>query len=155
VSGIAYARNEAKVTLRGVPDQPGVAARIFGALAEAAVNVDMIVQNVSVDGNETDLTFTIANDDLPRAIKVIEAINDEVGFTSVDQKPGMAKVSIVGIGMRSHAGVAQKMFQILADRGINIHVISTSEIKVSVLLDADYAELAVRALHDGFGLAEA
>jgi aspartate kinase len=155
VSGIAYARNEAKVTLRGVPDQPGVAARIFGALAEAAVNVDMIVQNVSVDGNETDLTFTIANDDLPRAIKVIDAINDEVGFTSVDQKPGMAKVSIVGIGMRSHAGVAQKMFQILADRGINIHVISTSEIKVSVLLDADYAELAVRALHDGFGLAEA
>jgi aspartate kinase len=155
VSGVAYTRNEAKITLRDVPDRPGIAAQIFGGLAEAAVNVDMIVQNVSSDGQETDVTFTVANDDLSRAMRVIEAAKAEVGYSQADQKPGMSKISIVGIGMRSHAGVAQKMFQVLADKGINIHVISTSEIKVSVLIDADYTELAVRALHDAFDLAEA
>lgn len=155
VSGVAYTRNEAKITLRDVPDRPGIAAQIFGGLADAAVNVDMIVQNVSSDGQETDITFTVANDDLARAMRVIDAAKSEVGFSQADQKPGMSKISIVGIGMRSHAGVAQKMFQVLADKGINIHVISTSEIKVSVLIDADYTELAVRALHDAFDLAEA
>ncbi len=155
VSGVAYTRNEAKITLRDVPDRPGIAAQIFGGLADAAVNVDMIVQNVSSDGQETDITFTVANDDLARAMRVIDAAKSEVGFAQADQKPGMSKISIVGIGMRSHAGVAQKMFQVLADKGINIHVISTSEIKVSVLIDADYTELAVRALHDAFDLAEA
>ena len=154
VSGVAYTRNEAKITLRDVPDRPGIAAQIFGGLADAAVNVDMIVQNVSSDGQETDVTFTVANDDLNRAIRVIEASKDDIGYSQVDQKPGMSKISVVGIGMRSHAGVAQKMFQVLADKGINIHVISTSEIKVSVLIDADYTELAVRALHDAFDLAE-
>lgn len=154
VSGVAYAKNEAKITLRDVPDRPGIAAQIFGELANASVNVDMIVQNVSSDGQETDVTFTVANDDLARAMKVIEGSRAEIGYSEIDQKPGMAKISIVGIGMRSHAGVAQKMFQVLADKGINIHVISTSEIKVSVLIDADYTELAVRALHDAFNLAD-
>jgi len=153
VSGVAYARNEAKVTLRNVPDRPGVAALIFGRLAEAAINVDMIVQNVSSDGQKTDVTFTIASDDLLRTMQVVEVAQDEVGYGSVEQKSGMAKISIVGIGMRSHAGVAQRMFQVLADKGINIDVISTSEIKISVLVDADYTELAVRALHDAFELA--
>ncbi len=153
VSGVAYARNEAKVTLRNVPDRPGVAALIFGRLAEAAINVDMIVQNVSSDGQKTDVTFTVASDDLLRTMQVVEVAQDEVGYGSVEQKSGMAKISIVGIGMRSHAGVAQRMFQVLADKGINIDVISTSEIKISVLVDADYTELAVRALHDAFELA--
>lgn len=153
VSGVAYARNEAKVTLRNVPDRPGIAALIFGRLAEAAINVDMIVQNVSSDGQKTDVTFTVASDDLLRTMQVVELAQEDVGYGSVEQKSGMAKISIVGIGMRSHAGVAQRMFQVLADKGINIDVISTSEIKISVLVDADYTELAVRALHDAFELA--
>lgn len=153
VSGVAYARNEAKVTLRDVPDRPGVAALIFGQLAEAAINVDMIVQNVSSDGQHTDVTFTVASDDLLRTTQVIEKAQKDVGFATTEQKSGMAKISIVGIGMRSHAGVAQRMFQVLADKGINIDVISTSEIKISVLINADYTELAVRALHDAFELA--
>ena len=152
VSGIAYARNEAKLTLLGVSDRPGMAAQIFGPLADAAVNVDMIVQNISADGQTTDVTFTVSQDELPRTLAVIKDLQATLGFEKVLETPDMAKISIVGIGMRSHAGVAQKMFQILAEKGINIHVISTSEIKVSVLVDADYTELAVRALHAAYGL---
>lgn len=152
VSGIAYARNEAKVTLREVADRPGIAAQIFGPLADAAINVDMIVQNMSADGKTTDVTFTLSQDELERALSVIDANKAELSFAEIQAAPDMAKISIVGVGMRSHAGVAQKMFQILAEKGINIHVISTSEIKVSVLIDADYVELAVRALHAAYGL---
>ena len=152
VSGIAYAPNEAKVTLVQVADKPGVAAEIFGPLADAAVNVDMIVQNMSADGKTTDVTFTVSHDELERALAVIEGLKGSVAFTSLQAVPEMAKISIVGVGMRSHAGVAQKMFKELAEKGINIHVISTSEIKVSVLTDTDYAELAVRALHAAYGL---
>ena len=152
VSGIAYARNEAKVTLREVPDRPGIAAQIFGPLADAAVNVDMIVQNMSADGKTTDVTFTLSQDELDRALSVIDDNKEALSFADMQAAPDMAKISIVGVGMRSHAGVAQKMFQVLAEKGINIHVISTSEIKVSVLIDADYVELAVRALHAAYGL---
>lgn len=154
VSGIAYARNEAKVTLLGVPDRPGVAAQIFGPLADAAVNVDMIVQNMSPDGKSTDVTFTVSQDELDRAVKVMHEKKADLDYASLQSAPEMAKISIVGVGMRSHAGVAQKMFKVLADQGINIHVISTSEIKISVLIDADYVELAVRALHAAYGLDE-
>lgn len=152
VSGVAYTRNEAKITLRDVPDQPGVAAQVFGALADGSVNVDMIVQNVSTDGLKTDLTFTVANDDLDRTMSLIDEAKEHLNFDAVEQKSAMAKISIVGIGMRSHAGVAQKMFKVLAEKAINIHVISTSEIKISVLIDDEYTELAVRALHAAFGL---
>ncbi|MDG1691803.1 MAG: aspartate kinase [Alphaproteobacteria bacterium] len=152
VSGIAYARNEAKVTLREVADRPGIAASIFGPLAEAAVNVDMIVQNMSADGKTTDVTFTVSQDELERALAVLKGATADLTFADLQAAPDMAKISIVGVGMRSHAGVAQKMFQVLAEKGINIHVISTSEIKVSVLIDADYVELAVRALHAAYGL---
>lgn len=152
VSGVAYTRNEAKITLRDVPDQPGVAAQVFGTLADGSVNVDMIVQNVSTDGLKTDLTFTVANDDLDRTMSLIDEAKEHLNFDAVEQKSAMAKISIVGIGMRSHAGVAQKMFKVLAEKAINIHVISTSEIKISVLIDDEYTELAVRALHAAFGL---
>ena len=152
VSGIAYAPNEAKVTLLQVADKPGVAAEIFGPLADAAVNVDMIVQNMSTDGKTTDVTFTLSTDELERALAVIEGLKGKVEFANLQAVPEMAKISVVGVGMRSHAGVAQKMFKELAEKGINIHVISTSEIKVSVLIDSDYAELAVRALHAAYGL---
>ena len=152
VSGIAYAPNEAKVTLLQVADKPGVAAEIFGPLADAAVNVDMIVQNMSADGKTTDVTFTVSTDELERALAVIEGLKGKVEFANLQAVPEMAKISVVGVGMRSHAGVAQKMFKELAEKGINIHVISTSEIKVSVLIDSDYAELAVRALHAAYGL---
>ncbi len=154
VSGIAYARDEAKVTLWDVPDEPGVAAHIFTILADAAINVDMIVQNIASNDQNTDMTFTVTADDLPRALSVIEAAQGEIKCRGVEHKTNMAKISIIGIGMRSHAGVAQKMFQILAQENINIHVISTSEIKLSVLIDSEYTELAVRALHSGFGLDE-
>ena len=152
VSGIAYARNEAKLTLLGVPDRPGVAAQIFGPLAEAAVNVDMIVQNMSPDGKTTDVTFTVSQDEIDRAVKVIEAEQQSLEYCQLQSAPDMAKISIIGVGMRSHAGVAQKMFRELAEQDINIHVISTSEIKISVLIDADYVEQAVRALHSAYGL---
>jgi aspartate kinase len=152
VSGIAYARSEAKITLLGVADQPGIAARIFGPLADASINVDMIVQNVAADGVKTDVTFTVSQDELERTMDVIAQIRDDIDCADVNTAPDMAKISIVGVGMRSHAGVAQKMFTVLADKGINIHVISTSEIKISVLIDSDYAELAVRALHGAYGL---
>jgi len=152
VSGIAYSRDEAKITLVRVPDQPGVAASIFGPLAEAAVNVDMIVQNVSEDGNSTDLTFTVGKADLDRAKKVIEDARNKLSFERVVADPAVVKVSVIGVGMRSHAGIAQKMFETLAAEGINIQVISTSEIKISVLINEKYTELALRALHTAYGL---
>jgi aspartate kinase len=151
VSGIAYSRDEAKITLRHVPDRPGVAAAIFGPLAEAQVNVDMIVQNVSADGS-TDMTFTVSRTDLPRVQAVLAEHRDLIGSDTVLLDPDVAKISVVGVGMRSHAGVANTMFSTLAAKGINIQVISTSEIKVSVLIAAEYTELAVRALHTAYGL---
>jgi aspartate kinase len=152
VSGIAYSRDEAKITLQKVADRPGVAAGIFGPLADAAINVDMIVQNVSDDGRTTDLTFTVGKADLERAVKVLEGKQKELGFAAVKPDRNVVKVSVIGVGMRSHAGVAQKMFQTLAEKGINIQVISTSEIKVSVLIAEEYTELALRALHTAYGL---
>jgi aspartate kinase len=151
VAGIAYSRDEAKITVRSVPDRPGVAAAIFGPLSDANVNVDMIVQNVSADGT-TDLTFTIGRTDLPRAQATLEANRADIGYAELLSDPDVAKISVVGVGMRSHAGVARTMFSALAAKGINIQVISTSEIKVSVLIGAEYTELAVRALHTAYGL---
>ncbi len=151
VSGIAYSRDEAKVTVRGVPDRPGIAAAIFGPLSAASINVDMIVQNVSADGT-TDLTFTLGGTDLPRAEKTLAEHQAEIGFVRLLADREVAKISVVGVGMRSHSGVASTMFRTLADKGINIQVISTSEIKVSVLIGAEYTELAVRALHTAYGL---
>ncbi len=152
VSGIAYARDEAKVTLLRVADKPGVAAAVFGPLAEAGINVDMIVQNVSDDGKYTDLTFTVPKADLDRALATIEKAREVIGYERLAGSTDVVKVSIIGIGMRSHAGVAAQMFHTLAERGINIQAITTSEIKVSVLIEAAYAELAVRALHTAYGL---
>jgi len=152
VSGVAYSRDEAKISLRKVKDKPGVSAAIFGPLAEADISVDMIVQNVSPDGASTDLTFTLPRKDLRKAIEVLSKIQEQIGFAEVTHSADVAKVSIVGIGMRSHAGVAARMFKSLADKGINIQAITTSEIKVSVLIDEAYTELAVRALHTAYGL---
>ncbi len=151
VSGIAYSRDDAKVTLRRVPDRPGIAASVFGALAEHSVNVDMIVQNTAADGT-TDLTFTVGQADLPRAQAALTALAPQIGFAELLTDADVAKISVVGVGMRSHAGVANTMFRALADKAINIQVISTSEIKVSVLIAAEYTELAVRALHTAYGL---
>ena len=152
VSGIAYSPDEAKITLRRVKDRPGVAGGIFGSLADASVNVDMIVQNVTEDGETTDLTFTVGRSDLDRAVAVLEGLKGEIDFADMIADPTVAKVSVVGVGMRSQPGVAKTMFQTLAEKGINIQVISTSEIKVSVLIASDYTELAVRALHTAYGL---
>jgi aspartate kinase len=152
VSGIAYARDEAKITLAQVPDKPGVAAAIFGPLADAQVNVDMIVQNVSRDGKTTDMTFTVPTVDLDRAVSVLEKARASLGFSALQSDKNVAKISVIGVGMRSHAGVAQSMFRTLAEKGINIEVITTSEIKISVLIAAEYTELAVRALHTAYGL---
>jgi aspartate kinase len=151
VSGIAYSRDEAKLTLRHVPDRPGIAATIFGALSEHNVNVDMIVQNTSADGL-TDMTFTVGKADLARAHAAMDAVKGRIGYDHLLEDTDVAKISVVGVGMRSHAGVANTMFKALADKGINIQVISTSEIKVSVLIGAEYTELAVRALHTAYGL---
>ncbi len=151
VSGIAHDLNEARVAVRQVPDRPGVARRVFGALAAANVVVDMIVQNVSESGH-TDLTFTVGRGDLARAREVIQSLVAEIGNPRVEADAGIAKVSIVGVGMRNHAGVAAKMFDVLAEEGINILMISTSEIRVSCVVLEKYAELAVRALHTAFGL---
>ena len=152
VSGITYSRDEAKLTLVRVPDQPGIAAAIFGPLAEANVNVDMIVQNVSEDGRSTDVTFTVPRGDLARAQAVLEGLREELGFDQLIPDDTVVKVSVIGVGMRSHAGVAQSMFKALAENGINIQVITTSEIKVSVLIAEQYTELAVRALHSAYDL---
>ena len=151
VTGIAYSRDEAKVTVRHVPDRPGVAALVFGPLSAANVNVDMIVQNVSADGS-TDMTFTVGRSDLPRAIACLEGERHLIGYATLLTAADVVKISVVGVGMRSHAGIAATMFRTLADKGINIQVISTSEIKVSVLIGAEYTELAVRALHTAYGL---
>lgn len=152
VSGIAYSRDEAKVSIRKVKDRPGVSASIFGPLAEADISVDMIVQNVSADGETANITFTLARKDLRKALEVLAGVKDKVGFAEITHSADVAKVSVVGIGMRSHAGVASKMFKSLAEKGINIQAITTSEIKVSVLIDEAYTELAVRALHQAYGL---
>jgi aspartate kinase len=151
VSGIAYARDEAKVTLLKIADKPGVAAQVFCPLADANINVDMIVQNVSEDGF-TDLTFTVQSADFDRAIEVLKKSRESIGYADLRGSSDVAKISAIGVGMRSHAGVASQMFSALAEKGINIEAISTSEIKISVLIDAAYAELAVRTLHSLFGL---
>jgi aspartate kinase len=140
------------VAIRHVKDQPGISAGIFGPLAEADISVDMIVQNVSSDGAFADITFTLPRKDLRKALDVLNSVKSKVGIDDIAHSADVAKVSIVGIGMRSHAGVAAKMFRALADKGINIQAITTSEIKVSVLIDEAYTELAVRALHTAYGL---
>ena len=151
VAGIAYSRDEAKITVRRVPDRPGVAAAVFGPLADANVNVDMIVQSTGADGT-TDMTFTTSKSDLARAIQVLEAARSVIQYGEMLTDPDVAKISVVGVGMRSHTGVANTMFRTLSDRSINIQVISTSEIKVSVLIAVEYTELAVRALHSAYRL---
>ena len=156
VAGVAYDKGEAKVQLVRMKDKPGVVAKIFGMLAEHNVSVDMIIQSPSRGGKDTtDVTFTVAKTDLPRAKELIEKTAAEYGSEPVEYDPDIVKVSIVGLGMRSHAGVAAKMFGILAGEGINIQAISTSEIKISCIIAAKYTELAVRALHEGFGLDKA
>jgi aspartate kinase len=152
VTGIAYSRDEAKITLHRIPDKPGVAAAIFGPLADAGVNVDMIVQNVGEDGKKTDLTFTCSRSELNRALDALEKAAPAIGYRDITHDVDVAKISIIGIGMRTHPGVAQEMFCTLAEKGINIQVISTSEIKVSVLIAEEYVELAVRALHSAYEL---
>jgi aspartate kinase len=151
VSGIAYSKDDAKVTVSGIADRPGISAAIFGPLADGAINVDMIVQNVSREGL-TDMTFTVPRSELNRAIKVIESQKTAIDYKSLSSDPNVVKISVIGVGMRSHAGVASRMFRTLAEKGINIQVISTSEIKVSVLIASDYTELALRALHTAYGL---
>jgi aspartate kinase len=155
VTGIAFSKDEAQISIRNVEDKPGIAAAIFGPLADSSVNVDMIVQNVSADGKTTDLTFTVPAADYTRAMDVIQKAKDTIGFRRVDGATDVAKVSVIGIGMRSHAGVAARAFKALAERNINIRAITTSEIKFSVLIDAAYTELAVRTLHSLYGLDKA
>ncbi|MFM5924713.1 MAG: aspartate kinase [Novosphingobium sp.] len=152
ITGIAADKNEAKVILTRVPDRPGAVATIFGPLAAANINVDMIIQNVGRDKGETDVTFTVPSADLLRAQTLLEAQKEAIGFNRIITDGKVAKISVVGVGMKSHAGVAATMFRAMADRGINIQAISTSEIKVSVLIDEDETELAVRVLHSAYGL---
>jgi aspartate kinase len=152
VTGIAYAKDEAQISLRRVADRPGVAAGIFGPLAEASINVDMIVQNISEDGSRTDMTFTVPSSDVDKALAVLNKVRETIGFDAVQHETGMVKVSVIGIGMRSHAGVAATAFKALSEKGINIRAITTSEIKISILIDGPYAELAVRTLHSVYGL---
>jgi aspartate kinase len=152
VSGIALAKDEAKVSLLKIADKPGIAAKIFGPLAAANINVDMIVQNIAADGKHTDLTFTVTEAELPRALEVLKSAKKDISYGELASSGDVVKVSVVGIGMRSHAGVAAQMFKALAEKNINIIAITTSEIKISVLIDAAYAELAVRTLHSLYGL---
>lgn len=152
VSSVTFSRDEAKITLLRVADRPGVAAGILGPLADASINVDMIVQNVSAEGDATDLTFTVSEADLERAVSAIESHRETIGYSDLVWDSNVVKVSVIGVGMRSHAGVARRMFETLAEKGINIQVISTSEIKVSVLIQEEYTELAVRALHAAYDL---
>ncbi len=154
VSGIAYDKNQAKITVVDVPDKPGIAARLFNAIASSNIIIDMIVQNISSDGKFADISFTVPKTDAKRAVEVARSIGSEVGAKRVDLREDISKVSIVGVGMRTHSGVAAKMFQLLADHNINIFMISTSEIKVSCLIDLKFTELAVRVLHESFGLAQ-
>jgi aspartate kinase len=152
VSGVTLARGEAKITLRDVKDKPGVAAAIFGTLADESIVVDMIVQNIADDGSVTDITFTVPDGEYDKAINALKAAGNRIEYGRISGSKGGAKISVVGVGMRSHAGVASSMFKALADKGINIQLITTSEIKTSVLIDDEYAELAVRALHTYYGL---
>lgn len=152
ITGIAYSRSDAQVTLIKVENKPGIAAEIFGPLADSGINVDMIVQNVSEDGNHTDMTFTVAKSDLSKATQALEKLKGHLKYGKLLTDEQIAKVSVIGVGMRSHAGLAQKMFQTLADKNINILVISTSEIKISVLIKEEYTELALRALHTAYDL---
>ncbi|MBU2653214.1 aspartate kinase [Acidomonas methanolica] len=151
VTGIAYSTDEAKISIRDIPDRPGIAAAIFTPLARAHVNVDMIVQSTGADGM-TNLTFTVGKADRARALDVLEACREDISYGELQTADDVVKISVVGIGMRSHTGIASTMFQTLADRGINVQVISTSEIKISVLIDSEYTELAMRALHTAYGL---
>ncbi|MCQ0989000.1 aspartate kinase [Jiella marina] len=155
VTGIAYSRDEAQISLRRVEDRPGVAGAIFGPLADAGVNVDMIVQNISESGDATDMTFTVPSGDLGKATALLEKAKGEMRYDALQSSQGLTKVSVIGIGMRSHTGVAATAFKALAARGINIRAITTSEIKISILIDGDYTELAVRALHSVYGLDKA
>jgi aspartate kinase len=152
VSGVAYSRDEAKISLFGLPDHPGVSSEIFGRLADANVNVDMIVQSHAHREGAANMEFTVGKRDARRAVDIVRAAQDSIGFDDVAVNEDVAKVSVIGVGMRSHAGVAKTMFGALAEKGVNIQVISTSEIKISVLIDAAYTELAVRALHAAYGL---
>ncbi len=154
VSGVAYDKNQTKITVAGVPDRPGIAARLFKGIADAAIVVDMIVQNVGSDGQSTDISFTVPKTDSKKALKLTEEIVEELRAKGVTLRDDIAKISIVGVGMRTHSGVAAKMFETLAQHGVNIIMISTSEIKVSCVIEAKYTELAVRILHDAFGLQE-
>lgn len=152
VTGVTYSRNEAQITLTSVSNTPGIAARVFAPLTNQEINVDMIVQNVTEDGKETDMTFTVQKADADNAVNALKKLQKDIGFKSVFVNKEVAKVSVIGVGMRSHAGLAQKMFQTLAEKNINILVITTSEIKVSVLIDEEYTELALRALHTAYEL---
>jgi len=152
ITGIAHDKNEAKIVLTRVPDRPGIVAAIFAPLADAGINVDMIIQNVGHSGIVTDVTFTVPRADVARSVDILEGEKAGIGFESIITDVEVAKISVVGVGMRSHAGVAATMFKTLAERGINIEAISTSEIKVSVLIDEDETELAVRVLHSAYGL---
>ena len=152
ISGIAYSPDEAKITIQGLPDKPGIAASIFGGLAENHINVDMIVQSAASEGQQADITFSLGRGDLDKALGLIDAARERLGFRAVDSDAGVTKISVVGTAMRSQPGVARAMFETLAERGINIEVISTSEIKISVLIASEFTELAVRSLHTAFGL---
>ena len=152
ISGIAFSRDEAKITLVGLPDRPGIAAFVFGALADNHINVDMIVQSASADKTQTDITFSLGSLYLERALSVLKDVSEELGYKDVVGDTDVAKISIIGTAMRTQPGIAKTMFSVLAEKGINLHVISTSEIKISVLVDSDYTELAVRSLHDVFEL---
>jgi len=151
ITGIAYNANEAKLTIRGVPDRPGIASKVFGPISDAQINVDMIIQNVGSDNN-TDLTFTVDRSEYKTSLEILEKINCDIGAEEIAATDDIAKISLVGVGMRSHSGIATKMFSTLADEGINIQMISTSEIKISVIVDEKYVELGVRALHKAFNL---
>ncbi|ETS07797.1 aspartate kinase [Bartonella henselae] len=152
VTGIAFAKDEAQISLRRLADRPGISAAIFGPLAKARINVDMIVQNISEDGSKTDMTFTVPSADVDKAVALLEKNRKEIGFDVIQSESGLAKISVIGVGMRSHAGVAATAFRALAEKGINIQAITTSEIKISILIDSVYTELAVRTLHAVYGL---
>ncbi|MBM3579625.1 MAG: ACT domain-containing protein, partial [Alphaproteobacteria bacterium] len=152
ITGISYSKNETRITLVNMPDHPGLSAAIFGALAEKEVNVDMIVQNISADNKSVDITFTIGKDELERAKLAIESVRNQAKYSELKIDDNIAKISVIGVGMISHSGVAHTMFKTLADKGINLLLISTSEIKISVLIAKEYGELAVRVLHDAYGL---
>ncbi|MDZ7787844.1 MAG: aspartate kinase [Halofilum sp. (in: g-proteobacteria)] len=152
ISGIAFNRDEAQIRVAGVPDQPGIARRIIGAVSDANIEVDMILQNVASDGGIANFTFTVHRNDYQQALELVRGVTEEIGAERVDGSENIVKISLVGVGMRSHAGIATRMFEALGNEGINIHMISTSEIKISVVVDEKYLELGVRALHAAFGL---